>query len=316
MPDQCANECLPHLLKAEKNSPDSPAPIVWVYPMREYTSSNDASLLKEMHEGDNFICDAINNGFPLCCVVSTDNFLKHSADIYRSSMLITPVPINPAITDKLIQMSNEGIKTVVYGTREKLSASDSFTNVSIEDGVESLFKALSDYGYRIEFNKKRELSKPPTMSVSRRDNALFFSAYNADTTTETKFKFPLGAPILCGCETELDGGYSSYRFARSEHRECRVFVKQDSGVISCREAAPVNARFRRAIKLQGFDNATVMLFPENGCECAVSTLNGTDMTPIFDEEFTLVHDENGTYLRGENISGNRYFLIGHKGTEK
>ena len=70
MPDQCVNEPIPHLLKAEKDIPDAPAPIVWVYPMREYTTTDDATLLKEMNEGDRFICNSINNGFPLCCVVS------------------------------------------------------------------------------------------------------------------------------------------------------------------------------------------------------------------------------------------------------
>ncbi|MBP3705174.1 MAG: hypothetical protein J6I98_06535, partial [Clostridia bacterium] len=58
MPDACVNEPLPHLLKAEKDAADEPAPLVWVYPMREYTTSHDPSLLREMNLGDNFICDA------------------------------------------------------------------------------------------------------------------------------------------------------------------------------------------------------------------------------------------------------------------
>ena len=36
MPDSCVNEPLPHLLRAEKNAADAPAPLVWIYPMREY----------------------------------------------------------------------------------------------------------------------------------------------------------------------------------------------------------------------------------------------------------------------------------------
>ena len=37
---------------------------------------------------------------------------------------------------------------------------------------------------------------------------------------------------------------------------------------------------------------------------AVSIANGMDLTPEFDDRFTLFRDEkNGTYLRGENASG-------------
>ena len=94
MPDSCVNEPLPHFLKAEKDASDEAAPFVWVYPMREYTTASDGDSLKSMYFGDKFICDAINGGFPLNCVVSTDNFIKHSPEIYQKSILISPVPIN------------------------------------------------------------------------------------------------------------------------------------------------------------------------------------------------------------------------------
>ena len=110
-------------------------------------------------------------------------------------------------------------------------------------------------------------------------------------------------------------GAASYRFARGEHRECRVYAKQDSGVISCREAPPVNVRFRRAIRITGLKNATVTLISEKGCECFVSTSKRADPIPLFDERFTYVDDEKyGKILKGENIDGDLYFFIGHKGT--
>ena len=108
-------------------------------------------------------------------------------------------------------------------------------------------------------------------------------------------------------------GSSSYRFSRGEHRECRVFVEQEEGVISCREAPPINARWRRAIKISGLKNATVRLFPERDREAAVSIAAHTDLSPEYDPRFTSVHDEiHGTYLKGENIDGTVYFLIGAK----
>ena len=316
MPDNCVNEPLPHLLKAEKDAPDLPAPLVWVYPMREYTTSRDADLLWEMYQGDYFIYRAINEGFPLCCTVSTDNFLLHDIDVYRKSILVTPVPENSAVFDKIKEFARLGIGIIMYGTAKKLSTVEDFEGIvkyDVAGSASLMFAALREFGYSIEFKKKDEACKPPTMAISRHDNALMFSVYNANTTTDTLLKFPFGAPVLCGKEAEMVNGCSSYRFERGEHRECRIFVTQANGVISCREAPPVNARYRRAIKLMGLNDATVCLFPENGCECAVSTARFTDFTPIYDPRFKLVTDEEyGTYLKGEHVDGNIYFLMGRK----
>jgi hypothetical protein len=90
-----------------------------------------------------------------------------------------------------------------------------------------------------------------------------------------------------------------------------VFIEQNNGVISCREAPPINARFRRAIRITGLENATVRLFPERGCECAVSTYKGPDNTPEYDSRFTYVCDDTiGDYMEGKNVNGTIYFLIG------
>ncbi len=314
LPDSCVNEPLPHILKAEKDAADDIAPLVWVYPMREYTTSFDESLLREMNLGDNFISNAINGGFPLCCVVSTDNFLCHDAKLYERSVIITSVPVNRDVADKIAEFAKSGRRIIVYGTAEKLSEvedTDGIVKLNIAGGADVLLKTVSALGLEIAFDKKADGIKPPTMAIYRCDNALFFSVYNSNTTTDTSLKFPLGAPILCGCEALMNEGSAVYRFARGEHRECRVFADQAAGVISCREAPPVNARYRRAIKLSGLCDATVCLFPEKGCECAVSTARLTDHTPVYDPRFKQVHDDvYGTYLRGEHVNGQIYFLIG------
>jgi hypothetical protein len=55
------------------------------------------------------------------------------------------------------------------------------------------------------------------------------------------------------------------------------------------------------------------LFTEKDCESAVSIAKIYDATPEFDPQFKVVHDDvYGTYLEGEHISGNIYFLIGRK----
>lgn len=315
LPDACFNEPLPHLLKAEKDAADEPAPLVWIYPMREYTSAKSAELLREMNLGDNYICDAINDGVPLCCVVSTDNFLLHDISVYKKSTLISPVPENSAVLAKLKDFAMRGIGVIIYGTGarlERVNDSDGLVKLDVEDSPSLLREAIADFGYGISFVKKDKDIKPPTSAIFRHDNGLFFSVYNANTTTDMLMSFPFGAPILCGAETAIENGTSSYRFTRGEHRECRIFVNQADGIISCREAPPVNVRYRRAIKITGLRDATVCLFSEKGCESAVSLVT-TDLTPEFDSRFTAVKDEiYGEYLKGEHVDGTIYFLIGHK----
>ena len=316
MPDNCANEVIPHLLRAEKNFPDNPAPFVWIYPLREYTTSFDAELLREMNLGDRFICDEINKGFPLCCVASTDSFLKHSDAVYSKSVIISPVPESGQVMSRLCELSERGIGVIIYGTESKLAAlpkSEKIIKLDIEKGDGSLCDSVSGFGYKILFDKREKTTKPPTLTVSESNRALYFSAYNSNTTTVAKFMFPLGAPILCGTEAEIEDGCACYRFERGVSRECRVFVDQQDGVISCREAPPVNARYRRAIKLRGLKDATVILLAEEGCESAVSIAVNTDVTPEFDTRFTRVTDSKyGEILKGEHIDGDIYFLMGRK----
>lgn len=312
LPDSCVNEPLPHILKAEKDSADESGPLVWIYPMREYTTSRSAELLAEMNRGDNFICDAINDGLPLCTVTSSDSFLCHESNIYRGRVLISPVQIEKEVEDKLLGLASEGIGVIFYGSRkmlEQIPDTAGVQKIDLSGSASTLREAIARHGYEISFTKYSEDVKPPTMAISRHDRGFFFSIYNCNTTTKTHLKLPLGAPILSGGEAEIADGYSAYHFIRGEHRECRVFVKQESGVISCREAPPASGRFRRAIRLQGLDDATVVLIPEDGCAAIASLTNGF-RTPVEDERFTVVHDEAiGDYLTADHISGNLFFLM-------
>ena len=319
MPEACIHEPLPHILRAEKYAPDAPAPIVWIYPMHEYTTTNELTLLQEMNLGDTYIMDAINDGFPLCCVCSTDNFLAHAKEVYTQSILLSPIPERDEVCKKLFAFASEGCGVILYGTKERLNALPSHQNIVKVDVASSpscLREAIAQFGYHISFQKKQEETKVPTLAISRHDGAMMFSAYNANTTTDTSFRFPLGAPILIGMEAEIREGQSVYRFSRGEMRECRIYVEMSDGIVSCRESPPVNVRFRRSIHITGLKDATVRLFPESTCECAVTLGKGADHEPGYDERFHLVHDEIlGDYLYGEHIDGDIYFRIGHKNTK-
>lgn len=316
MPDSCVNEPVAHLLKAEKEESDEPAPFVWVYPMREYTTADNESMLKSMYFGDKFICDAINAGFPLNCVVSSDNFINHSSEIYRRSILISPFPGDSAVEEKLLSIVENGGKVIVYAyeyEKSKLFDNDNVLRVNISDGAYALVEAADKFGYSIINEVIEKGTKPPTITVSKHNNGMYFSVYNVNTTTKTKLRFPLGAPILMCGETQIEDGYSTYRFSRSEHRECRIFVEQESGVIGVREATPACVKYRRRFKVMGLKDATVCYFSEaysKDCPAVGPVDPNYNMTPVLDSRFKVVNDPDyGTYIRGEHITGDFFFFM-------
>lgn len=314
MPDSCVNEPLPHILKAEKDAPDAPGPLVLVYPMREYTTTSDGDMLREMYFGDIFVKDAINNSFPLATVVSTDNYLKHSDELYRECILVVPAALdNDAVKAKLENYAQNGGKIITYGSEKALSTvTYNSVKVDIDGQVQQLPEAFETYGYSMRYNKADPQSPLPTTLLHKSDNAMIFNVYNRDTTVEARYKFPLGAPVINGYNTLLVDGYATYHFPRSMHGECRVFVKQDSGVVRAREMTPANRKYRRRIKISGLKNAEVCLFPESYCiETALAAdFASNGATPVFRKDSELVHDPlYGSYIRLKNVSGDLYMVM-------
>ena len=316
MPDACVNEPLPHLLKAEKDASDAPSPFVWVYPMREFTTAADNESLREMYYGDSFIRDAINGGFPLSCVVSANNFLLHPIDLYAQSVLISPLPQSAEVEEKLFGFAAEGGVVIIYGSAEKLKKYENIQNIYAVDIAalpQKMLDAADGIGYKIRHIRAAEGAKVPAMTLTRSNNGMFFSVYNPNTATETRLKFPLGAPILMYGETEIKDGFSTYHFARAEHRECRIFVKQKDGVIGVREATVSCFKYRRRIRLTGLRDATVCYFSENySAECAAAgpVPDNYSTTPILDERWHTVHDPKyGTYIKGEHIDGDCFLFM-------
>lgn len=405
MPDSCVYEPLPHLMKAVKNAPDAPSPVVWVYPFDEYHANKDDKTINEAFFGDWFMRGAINNGFPLSSVVSTENFIKNNRNndcLYSASVLVSTVPFKDSeYENEILGFIENGGKVIFYGSVDR--ASERFlelVNVVLTDSVSGELRleleieleygcpkvinhrelmcaggintvlrddkgakaighadgkvigtygenfvwlkgtnsndyikgqqlltpnnskdyfigeilmrdALAKLGYCISFQKENPESKSPVIMVSRRDNAFVFSTYAPNTTVKTKLKFPLGAPLLMGYEAKLENGFSSYTFPRAEHRECRVFVEQDGGVVSCRELPPVSYQMRRRIEVRGLENATVRFFAERYCTDNINILVNSDYPYFVGEDFEgrYVTDRNGTYYEADNITGNIVFSM-------
>ena len=204
----------------------------------------------------------------------------------------------------------------MYGEKSEMCCADGIKNVLWVDTSsepDMLLKAADNLGYSIVHDFKADGAKPPTMTVSRHNNGMYFSVYNTNTTTETKLHFPLGAPIMMCGETEIRDGYSTYRFARSEHKECRIFVEQKDGIISVREATAACFRYRRRFKVSGLNDAAVCYFSEEYSKncAAVGPVSKTyNMTPVLDERFEAVNDSKyGTYIKGEHRTGDFFFFM-------
>ena len=283
---------------------------MWVYPVREFTSSRSEDSLYEMYYGDKYICEAINNGFPLNCVVSTDVFLKTSLETYKKSVLISPIPQTEEIKQRLKEFENHGGKIIYYGSEKAAQKSGITENfVNIASAPSAIREKLADFGYSIKFDRKSDGVKPNALTISRVDNSLTVSVYSPNLTTDTLLKFPLGAPVLTGTDTEIRDGHAVYRFGMSEHKECRVFVKQDGGVVSLKEFAPVSLSYHRKLKISGLKNAEICIMPESGGEVYLSSSMEDSAVKTVDCLKRVEDRENGVYYKGENISGTFIVLL-------
>ena len=313
MPDCCVNEPIPHLMKAKKDAGDAPAPLVWVYPMREYTTTLVPDTLKEMYYGDKFICDAINSSLPLNCVVSTDDFLETDLALYQRSVLLSPIPENGAVRARLAEFIQSGGRLIFYGSGKMLASVGDMGAVCVDiaQKPETLRQAIAQFGYVIDFFQYLPGKKTTAMSWARSNNGLWLSAYNQTTALDIFLRFPQGAPIFIGADAIMENGIARYRFGRCEHMECRIFVDQKAGVVGSREVAPVNKKYRRKILVTGLNDATVYYYPESYCrEAAIAGPAVGDDTPIVDARFSLVNDPVlGTCYKGEHITGDLYFYM-------
>lgn len=123
---------------------------------------------------------------------------------------------------------------------------------------------LKEFGIQYGIDKLDPSVKSPILTVSRSNNAFFFSGYSPNTTVQQRFHFLQGAPLFTGWETRLDSGFSTYATPTAWHKECRIFVDQQDGIISCKEAYSGQREIRRRLQVKGLKNATVRIYPEDG----------------------------------------------------
>ncbi len=382
LPDACANEAIPHMLKAFREVPDKAAPIVWIYPFNEYSDARSEAEMQDMYFEDKFIEGVINCGVPISMVTATDSFSSHDKSIYKSSILITPVPFGGSeFEDEIIKYARSGGRVIFYGSMRRSGEKfRKLTGVDISGGVsgkvalevlgkhqgeinhipvtcggdidtqglrdnvfaraggktyaifENSFawvrgtlsgaggykaegivgKLLEKMGFCIRFENPMGVESPK-LSIHRHSNAYILSQFTPYTVVETQMKLPLGAPIFDCYSAEIKDGFACYRFPKSEHKECRIFVEQGKGVVTCREEAPCSAQFRRSIGVYGLENATLNILAEDYCSENVSVYARREGDYMLDKiEGKYVTVGNDRVYRIENITGKAFVYMPYK----
>jgi hypothetical protein len=121
MPEEVPLEIIPHLRRAFEDFSDEPGLVTWIYPFDEYHDRVFAnpSRASEVFFGDWFMRAAINQGFPLNTVVSTENFLSSLAArpaTYDRTILVCPVPdAGTPLSEALLKHLTSGGQVLLYG---------------------------------------------------------------------------------------------------------------------------------------------------------------------------------------------------------
>jgi hypothetical protein len=114
-------------------------------------------------------------------------------------------------------------------------------------------------GYTLSHNLLDVSQRNPQMFISRHRNAWILSGYKPDNTVTFGLRFPDGAPILTGDETQIIDGVARYHLDKSFRNECRVLVQQEEGIVGCRKT--LNHEFTESeLAVSGLQNATVTLY--------------------------------------------------------
>jgi hypothetical protein len=165
--------------------------------------------------------------------------------------------------------------------------------------------ALDALGHRVAVHKKSPDQRNPVTTIARHNNGFYFSGYTPNTNVELRLRFPVGAPIFSGLETELVDGQACYRMPPAWHRLCRVFVEQAEGEVTCQEmtheADGVTCRFQ----INGLNDATVCFYPDSSVSKDVVMQLNSRFPHVKEPPMAYqTHDDvNGHYLTVEHVTG-------------
>lgn len=164
--------------------------------------------------------------------------------------------------------------------------------------------ALKAFGYSISYDKPNKGIASPVNVISRNRNGFIFSGYVPNQTVSQSFILPKGAPIFTGMETILSNGEAHYSLPKSWNKECRIFVRQKEGMITCWEIPPVEFGIKRKIGVSGLKDATLIVYPESNLEnyyFCPGRSEYPDKSKMY--KSVLKRDSTGYYFEYKNING-------------
>jgi hypothetical protein len=91
---------------------------------------------------------------------------------------------------------------------------------------------------------------------------------------------------------------------RAWRRECRLFIEQADGMVSCVERTAEMIGLKRRVRIQGLKDATIRFYPEHNDRKVIMTVNST--YPYFIGPFVDYHpveNEFGRHLYAEHVTG-------------
>lgn len=216
--ETCAAESLPHFLRAIKESPDMPSPIVWVYPFDEYNDAKTDQEMKEMYSEDWFIRNAINSGLPLSTITSTTDFLTQKKEIYKESILLTPVPAaDSPFENAVMEYVNKGGKVIFYGNSahsgEKFKE---FFGITYAGGVSGELDVMV-MGKSCGKTSHTPIISGGEITEASAESEVIATAGDRPVMLHNKNAFWLRATVSCKCRVLNDGHMNLDLYGEEEY---------------------------------------------------------------------------------------------------
>jgi hypothetical protein len=236
---------------------------------------NEASLEGEFKLTTNYIPDILEIGYP--------KVLNHRSLFSGGGIKTSLKNKDDKDSKSLVKVEQSGVVRDIAWMRSKTewhggkvvylrgTNSSSFTGGRLltPDDQEKWFTGpllaryvLHEFGIDCSVDKQDPSIKNPALTISRSNNAFIFSGYNPSNTVKLRFKMPQGAPLLLGLETKLQKGNSTYIMPTAWNRECRIFVEQNDGIVSCKELHSGQVGITKRFEISGLKNALVRIFPQ------------------------------------------------------
>jgi hypothetical protein len=159
---------------------------------------------------------------------------------------------------------------------------------------------LQEFGLTYAIEKRDPDIKNPVLGIARNNNGYFFSGYVPNTSVIHQFRFPQGAPLMVGYDAILKDGKANYSLPTAWHRESRVFIEQNDGIVSCKEMHSGELGITRRLQVSGLKNATIRVFPNDGI--TENSINFYLNTTYPWKEGKL------SFAKGEKEFGNNYIV--------